>query len=81
MHDLVYSYISPGPEIPIFLDELQCTTSDPHLRACSRGEINCIHNRDLILSCQAGNIGGCSVWKIVSIIIIMWLQFQREVCD
>ena len=39
---------------PIWLDDLGCSSTSTHLRACSHGAIgvhNCDHSQDVILSC------------------------------
>ena len=39
---------------PIWLDDLSCSSTSPHLRACSHrgiGVHNCDHSQDVILSC------------------------------
>lgn len=58
----LYRYVGSmvPPSVPIWLDDLLCTSSDTSLLTCSHGGIgveNCGHSEDVFVSCTSS---GCS---------------------
>ena len=48
------SFALAPPSVPIWIDDLQCSTNDANIRLCPQATIglnDCQHSDDIILSC------------------------------